>query len=101
MAGSRLRADAADKLSVCATADAWMEVDSAGDAKPAAEEPARDGEARAPGSWAEVAARAPTAAAPKDPFVDAMLAPSLTRTANNAATYAVSVCCHLSADNTL
>ncbi len=56
-----------------------MEVDSAGEAKPAAEERAPAGEA-------------PGAAAPRDPFVDAMLAPTLTRTANNAATYSVSVC---------
>ncbi len=64
-----------------------MEVDSAGDARPAAEERAAAGEA-------------PGAAAPKDPFVDAMLAPSLTRTANGAATFAVSVCGQPAVGNT-
>ena len=67
-----------------------MEVDSAGEAQSVAEEPAAAGEARPAGTWAEIAARAaPTAAAPKDPFVDAMLAPSLTTTENDAATFAV------------
>ena len=70
-----------------------MEVDSAGEAKPAAEERAPAGGARPGGTWAEVAARTPPGAAPRDPFVEAMLAPTLTRTANDAATYAVSIPC--------